>query len=199
MLHAERQSMTNTNNRDHNLTTGIPESANSHNTGVISMSNIRVNCSTNLSDDIYYLVEYASATRLLEKSAKKHSCIKIDKLTVEQMLYSAVGFLAQGGVSASTVWALDDLVTPKAFTLILQNASCASSAKARCIGMVLLTTAEEWVGVGPNALAELKAIAERFPGPDTGRGKTIDRSNALWPLLTKATKKRVSKALTDRM
>lgn len=130
----------------------------------------------NFLTDCQYWTEWAHAADVLRRIAAQQPWTRINQMTLRQSLDQAVGYLVQSGVDIRSVWGLDDLVTPEAFAAITQNALAKSSATARNMSLLLLTTAREWVGVDALTMGKLTAIADALPSPDAGRPARMRQS-----------------------
>ncbi len=122
----------------------------------------------NLLSDCDLCVEWADEHGIIDKLAIKHPLVPINRMTVRQYLYRAVGYYVQQNAKLSEIWSLDDLVMTDAFRLITGAALAQSPAAARCMGLVLLAVAQEWVKVDEAHLAGLTMIVEQLPSPTFG-------------------------------
>ncbi len=118
---------------------------------------------SNILADRALCVEWAHATGLLTRLTIDHPLTRINEMTMRQYLDRAIGFLVQEGVPIREIWALEDLVTPTAFLKITRSALAQSPAAARCMALVLLTTAQQWIGIDADHARRLEEITDGLP------------------------------------
>ncbi|MBB4146001.1 hypothetical protein [Rhizobium rhizoryzae] len=122
----------------------------------------------NLLSDCDLCVEWADGNGIIEQLAKQHPLVRINRMTLRQYLYRAVSYRVQQVGKLSQIWSMDDLVTIDAVDQITRAALAQSPASARCMGLVLLSVAKEWVKVDETHLAALSLIVEQLPSPSFG-------------------------------
>lgn len=119
----------------------------------------------NLLSDCDLCGEWADEHGIIDRLAVDHPLVPINRMMMRGYLYRAVGYRVQQNTKLSDIWSLDDLLSLSAFNDILIAARAHSATSARCLALVLLTVARDWVKVDASHLAALNTIVNQLPSP----------------------------------
>lgn len=123
-------------------------------------------------EDVGRYLTWAAVPDPLASDARPRRLSPLTLRLQRGQIHSAVSAAAAAGIPVAQITSLASLTEPETFRALLRHRwrqdGCKPSHFTHGLAVTLIAIAKEWVGVLPNAIAELKAIRGKLGTPPTG-------------------------------